>query len=106
MPIQVCFVSSHNSINLMTSAFASSSLESCLRMWDLATGERVDSIDVGPVDIWTVAFSLDKFIISGNDSGKIILYGVESGKQGQTLVTRGNFTLNVAYVSREFNSCI
>ena len=90
----------------MTSAFASSSLESSLRMWDLATGERVDSIDFEPVGIWTVAFSFDDKFISGTDSGKIILYGVESGKQEHILDTRGKFTLSVAYVSREFKSCI
>jgi WD40 repeat protein len=62
----------------------------------------VGSIEVGPVDIWTVAFSPDdKFIISGSHSGKISLYGVESGKQEQTLDTRGKFTLSIAYVSRE-----
>jgi len=63
----------------------------------------VGSIEVGPVDIWTVAFSPDdKFIISGSHSGKIALYGVESGKQEQTLDTRGKFTLSIAYVSRGF----
>jgi WD repeat-containing protein 61 len=77
-------------------------LDSSLRLWDLASGEKVGSIDVGPVDIWTVAFSPDdKFIISGSHSGKIALYGVESAKQEQTLDTRGKFTLSIAYVSRE-----
>jgi WD repeat-containing protein 61 len=86
----------------MFPACASSSLDSSLRLWDLATGEKVGSIEVGPVDIWTVAFSPDdKFIISGSHSGKIILYGVQSAKQEQTLDTRGKFTLSIAYVSRE-----
>ena len=47
----------------------------------------------------------DKFIISGNHSGKIALYEVESGKQEKTLHTRGKFTLTVAYVSRELITC-
>lgn len=77
-------------------------MDSSLRLWDLASGEKVGSIEVGPVDIWTVAFSPDdKFIISGSHSGKIALYGVESAKQEQTLDTRGKFTLSIAYVSRE-----
>ncbi|XP_046415394.1 WD repeat-containing protein 61-like [Neodiprion virginianus] len=78
---------------------ASSSLDSSLRLWDLDTGEKVSSIDVGPVDIWTVVFSPDdKFIVSGSHAGKIHLYGTESGKQEQTLDTRGGkFTLSVAY---------
>jgi len=44
-----------------------------------------------------------KYIISGNHSGKIALYGVDSGKQEKTLHTRGKLTLSVAYVSRELN---
>ena len=79
---------------------ASSSLDSSLRLWDIETGNKIGAIDVGPVDIWTVAFSPDdKFIISGSHSGKINLYGVESKKQEQTLDTRGKFTLSIAYVS-------
>ena len=69
-------------------------------MWDVVSGEKIGSIDVGPVDIWTIAFSPDdKFIISGSHSGKINMYGVESKKQEQSLDTRGKFTLSIAYVS-------
>ena len=69
--------------------------------------EKVGSIEVGPVCIWTVAFPPDdKFIISGSHSAKIVLYGVESGKQEQTFDTRGKFTLSVAYVSTELITCI
>ena len=46
------------------------------------------------------------FIISGSHSGKIDLLRVESGKQEQTLDTRGKFTVSVAYVSRELITCI
>ncbi|XP_032681191.1 WD repeat-containing protein 61 [Odontomachus brunneus] len=78
---------------------ASSSLDSSLRLWDLQSGDKLSNIEVGPVDIWTVVFSPDdKFVVSGSHAGKIHLYGVESGKQEQTLDTRGGkFTLSVAY---------
>ncbi|CAL7938669.1 unnamed protein product [Xylocopa violacea] len=78
---------------------ASSSLDSSLKLWDIETGEKISSIEVGPVDIWTVVFSPDdKFIVSGSHSGKIHLYGTESGKQEQTLdTTTGKFTLSIAY---------
>ncbi|OAD59981.1 WD repeat-containing protein 61 [Eufriesea mexicana] len=78
---------------------ASSSLDSSLKLWDLQTGGMISSVEVGPVDIWTVVFSPDdKFIVSGSHSGKIHLYGTESGKLEQTLDTRGGkFTLSVAY---------
>lgn len=79
---------------------ASTSLDSSLRLWDLVSGEKIGSIDVGPVEIWTCAFSPDdKFVISGNHAGKINMYGVESKKHEQVLDTRGKFALSIAYVS-------
>lgn len=85
---------------------ASSSLDSSMRIWDLENGEKISTIDVGPVDLWTVAFSPDdKYIISGSHSGKITLYNVETAKAEQSLDTRGKFTLSIAYVSTKFN-CI
>lgn len=87
------------------SVCASTSLDSSLRLWDLVSGEKIGFMDVGSVDIWTCAFSPDdKFVISGNHAGKIIMYGVESKKQEQVLDTRGKFALSIAYVSaRHFN---
>lgn len=85
--------------SFMIVACASSSLDSSMRIWDLKSGEKTSSIEVGPVDLWTVAFSPDdKFIISGSHSGKITLYSVETAKAEQTLDTRGKFTLSIAYV--------
>lgn len=77
---------------------ASTSLDSSLRLWDLVSGEKIGSIDVGPVEIWTCAFSPDdKFVISGNHAGKINMYGVESKKHEKVLDTRGKFALSIAY---------
>uniref|UniRef100_A0ABD2XL83 WD repeat-containing protein 61 n=1 Tax=Trichogramma kaykai TaxID=54128 RepID=A0ABD2XL83_9HYME len=78
---------------------ASSSLDSSLRVWDLESGEKMYSIEVGPVDIWTVCFSPDdKYIISGSHAGKINMFNADTGKQEQVLDTRGGkFTLSVAY---------
>ena len=38
---------------------ASSGLDGLLKVWDLSAGEEMRSIDGGPVDIWTLAFSPD-----------------------------------------------
>jgi WD40 repeat protein len=64
------------------------------------------SIEVGPVDIWTVCFSPDdKYIVSGSHAGKIHLYSAENGKQEQILDTRGGkFTFSVAYVRKKLFS--
>ncbi|XP_014208711.1 WD repeat-containing protein 61 [Copidosoma floridanum] len=86
-------------VNSDGSKCASSSLDSSLRVWDLESGEKIASTEVGPVDIWTVCFSPDdKYIVSGSHAGKIHLYSAENGGQEQTLDTRGGkFTLSVAY---------
>ena len=84
----------------MVLALASSSLDSHIRIWDVESGAQLRPIDAGPVDAWTITFSPDsKFIASGSHSGRIHLYGVENGRQEQTLDTRGKFTLSIAYVS-------
>ncbi len=52
------------------------------------------------VDAWTMCFSPDsRFLASGSHTGKINLFGVESGKKESQLDTRGKFTLSIAYVS-------
>lgn len=79
---------------------ASSSLDSSLRLWNAETGEKMGMMETGPTDVWTVAFSPDnKYIISGNHTGKINMYNVETQKLERSLDTRGQFTLSIAYVS-------
>ncbi|KXJ83403.1 hypothetical protein RP20_CCG007114 [Aedes albopictus] len=78
---------------------ASSSLDSGLCIWKADSGQLLNQISLGPVDLWTVAFSpCDKYIISGSHEGKISLYSVETGKPEQVLDPQnGKFTLSIAY---------
>lgn len=80
---------------------ASSSLDSGLCFWRSESGQLLSQLALGPVDLWTVAFSpCDRFVISGSHEGKISMYGVESGKVEQVLDPQnGKFTLSIAYVS-------
>lgn len=80
---------------------ASSSLDSGLCFWKADTGTMLNQVALGPVDLWTVAFSpCDKYVISGSHEGKISLYSVETGKAEQVLdAQNGKFTLSIAYVS-------
>lgn len=80
---------------------ASSSLDSGLCFWRSETGDLINQSALGPVDLWTVAFSpCDKYVISGSHEGKISLYSVETGKAEQVLDPQnGKFTLSIAYVS-------
>uniref|UniRef100_A0A3B4VNV6 Superkiller complex protein 8 n=1 Tax=Seriola dumerili TaxID=41447 RepID=A0A3B4VNV6_SERDU len=77
---------------------ASSSLDAHIRLWDLESGKQIKSMDAGPVDAWTVAFSPDsKYIATGSHLGKVNIFGVESGKKEYSLDTRGKFILSIAY---------
>lgn len=80
---------------------ASSSLDSGLCFWKADSGQLLSQSALGPVDLWTVAFSpCDKYVISGSHEGKISLYSVETGKSEQVLDPQnGKFTLSIAYVS-------
>lgn len=82
------------------SAIASSSLDSTLCLWSSESGQLLNQIALGPVDLWTVAFSpCDKYVISGSHEGKISMYNVETGKAEQVLDPQnGKFTLSLAYV--------
>lgn len=77
-------------LNSDASIVASSALDASLMLWNTTTGERIKQFSIGPVELWTIAFSPDdNYIISGSHSGKINLFGVETGKQEQTFDTRG-----------------
>lgn len=86
---------------------ASSSLDSGLCFWNSSSGQLIRQLALGPVDLWTVAFSpCDKYVISGSHEGKISMYGVESGKVEQVLDPQnGKFTLSIAYVSILWEDC-
>lgn len=87
---------------------ATSSLDSGLCIWKTETGQMLNQAALGPVDLWTVAFSPDdKYVISGSHEGKISLYSVETAQAEQVLDPQnGKFTLSIAYVScQSFSVC-
>lgn len=89
------------------SKIASSSLDSGLCIWKTDSGQLLNQTALGPVDLWTVAFSPDdKYVISGSHEGKISLYSVETAKPEQVLDPQnGKFTLSIAYVSSKCRFC-
>jgi len=80
-------------LNSDASIVASSALDATLMLWNTTTGQKIKTFSIGPVELWTIAFSPDdNYIISGSHSGKINLFGVETGKQEQTFDTRGTYS--------------
>jgi len=88
-------------INQTGTIAASNSLDSHIRLWNLDSGELIQSIDAGPVNAWTVAFSPESdFLATCTQAGKIILYSVSTGeKMGKELDSNGKFSLCLAIVS-------
>lgn len=79
---------------------ASQSLDSHIRLWNLESGEQVQSIEASPVNAWTVAFSPDsKSIASCAQSGKIILYSSATGQKEKEFDSTGKFTMCLSIVS-------
>lgn len=86
-------------ISCLIVVIATSSLDSFVRIWELQSGDKKQTIEAGPVDVWSVIFTPDsKYLISGSHAGKINWFNVESGKLHQSYDTRGKFTLSIACV--------
>merc|ERR1712059_70602 len=67
-------------------------------LWDTASGDKIATIENGPVDAWTVLFSPDsRYVVSGSHSGMVTMYSAETGKQEHQLDTKGKFTLALAF---------
>ncbi|XP_047739280.1 WD repeat-containing protein 61 isoform X1 [Hyalella azteca] len=77
---------------------ASSSLDSTIKLWNLHTGEQMESLDCSPVESWSVVFSpCGQHVATGNHAGKINIYQAKGGEHVSTLDTRGRFTYTIAY---------
>jgi WD repeat-containing protein 61 len=63
---------------------AVSSLDCVIRLWDVASGEAAGTIDAGPVDAWTLAWSPDgATLASGSQSGKVNFWSAAKAAAGE-----------------------
>ncbi|XP_030023765.2 WD repeat-containing protein 61 [Manduca sexta] len=77
---------------------ASTSLDSILILWDLASGKKKLQVQTGAIDAWQVAFSPDGCnVVTGGHMGKIYVYDVQQGGVDGVLDTRGKFISSVAW---------
>jgi len=90
----------HAYLSLIIIGVASSSLDSHIRLWNVADGSLARDIDCGPGEVWSVAFSPDaRFVASGSQSGNVNVWETETGTKQMVLEDKGKFVLSVAYVS-------
>ena len=63
---------------------ASSSLDAAIHLWDVDNGQKIRSVENGPMDAWTVTFSpCAQKIVSGSHVGKINMFATETGQSEQ-----------------------
>ncbi len=79
--------------------FASSSLDSTVRLWDVEKTKSIQHFDASPMESWSISFSPDgKTIATGSQNGNINLISVASNKVEQSFdAQRKSFAMNVNY---------
>lgn len=82
-----------------------SSLDSQIRLLNLASGAVEKTIDAGPGELWQLCYSPDESkLVSGSQQGKINFFDLESEKLTHDIPTQAKFVLSVAYVRAAFAS--
>ena len=82
------------------SGLVSSSLDSSIHVWDVETGQKLKTMENGPMECWTVAFSpCGTKIISGSNGGKIHVYSVETGQKEKQL-DKSRLDVEVLFIRR------
>jgi WD repeat-containing protein 61 len=72
-------------------------MDSVIRVWDLEKGKSVNSIEVPPLESWTIS-AFGKQIATGSASGNVNLYNLETSKKEQSLDTqKKSFVMAVSY---------
>ena len=68
---------------------ASSSLDAAIHLWDVDSGQKIRSVENGPMDAWTVTFSpCAEKVVSGSHVGKINMFSTETGQSEQGRTSR------------------
>jgi WD repeat-containing protein 61 len=78
----------------------STSIDSNIRLWDLANeGKLLHSISAPPGQAWTAKCSPDgAFVASGSHSGNINIFKIDDGSPVSSLSTKNQFIMSTAYV--------
>ncbi|CAM9630416.1 unnamed protein product [Choristocarpus tenellus] len=60
-------------------AGVTSSIDSCIRFWDLESGSETATIEPGPVEAWSLAVSRDdKLLAAGTQRGAVNLWSLDT----------------------------
>jgi WD repeat-containing protein 61 len=77
---------------------ASSSMDVCIRLFDLSERRLLKTIQAGPVETWTVDFHPhEPCLASGAQSGNVNLWDSMTGERRGVLEGHGSFCMSVAY---------
>jgi len=76
-------------------SLAVASMDSTIRILDVATGALVDTIKAGPLDCWTVCSQAND-VASGTHAGHVNIWDAASRRLTRTLEGTGSFALSVA----------
>lgn len=77
----------------------STSMDSCIRFWNVEKGVCEKVIEAPPIEAWTICFSPDgRHVATGSQTGNVNIYGVESGVKEMSLdAQKKSFCMSVAY---------
>jgi WD repeat-containing protein 61 len=77
----------------------SSSMDSCIRVWDIEKGLMVNNIEAPPIEAWTVSLSPDgKHVATGSQTGNVNIFNIETGQKELSLDSqKKSFCMSVAY---------
>ncbi|KAH3743552.1 WD repeat protein 61 [Pelomyxa schiedti] len=88
------------SLSPTSSLLATSSLDSCIRLWDLREVQPalLHEIECDPVEAWALKVSPDaRSVAVTGQSGNITFYSTETAQKGMILSPGGKFTMSVAF---------
>jgi len=90
-----------NSVDAHNNIAVSSSMDSCIRVWDVEKGVLLSMIEAPPVEAWTVCLSPDgRHVATGSQTGNVNIYSVENGvgqKEMSLDPQKKSFCMAVAY---------
>jgi len=80
------------------SSAVTSSMDGQMRVYDLVNGKKVQTINAGAAETWTVSYHPKADLVAtGTHTGGVGIWDLKSGKKVQSIASEGKFTMSVTY---------